>query len=167
MWSLTRLSGAGLCACRPPGRRSQSAYLPGAELTDANLLTANLREAVLDGADLTGARLSGATLGQALLIGAGLPFANLTDADLEGVDVTGATFVTADEFTGRPLEAVLTSDQLLLTGDHTTVLPGTLRVLRTGGRHERAQLRTHPARRGHRAGFVGARELAERPAAAT
>jgi hypothetical protein len=81
-------------------KQLESAYLTGANLTEATLrgadLTgANLTEATLRGADLTGAYLTradlrGADLTRADLTGANLTGANLTGADLTGADLTGA-----------------------------------------------------------------------------
>ena len=61
------------------------AYLPGADLSGADL-----SGAYLPGADLSGADLSGAYLSRADISGAYLPGADLSGADLPGADLSGA-----------------------------------------------------------------------------
>jgi hypothetical protein len=87
------------------------AYLPGADLTEADLVGADLyrtdlTDAYLFSADLShaqlteavlhGAYLSGANLASAHLIDADLTGADLADADLSGADLTDAYLTGAD-----------------------------------------------------------------------
>jgi uncharacterized protein YjbI with pentapeptide repeats len=66
------------------------AYLPGAQLQNANLVGANLVWANLEKADLSGANLERAELRATNLQGA-----NLTNANLKGVDFLAATLTGA------------------------------------------------------------------------
>ena len=72
------------------------AYLPGENLSRANLFKANLREARLHDADLSGANLREASLGEAHLLGANLRDANLRGADLHGAHLSRANLNGAD-----------------------------------------------------------------------
>ena len=103
-------------------------YLPGADLTDAdlwradltgaNLSGANLTDANLAGADLTDANLWGARLTDANLAGANLWGANLTDADLWRADLTDAnlrnTNLGGADWNGLQITG-LPSGQIVLT----------------------------------------------------
>jgi len=81
--------------------RLSEAYLPGADLYEANLSGvdlsgANLCDCDLVGADLSGANLSGANLSGANLFGANLSKANLSRADLTDCSLRGANLSRAD-----------------------------------------------------------------------
>ena len=69
---------------------------PSADLTGAWLPGANLSYANLTNADLTGAWLPGANLYGAQLPGANLSYANLTNADLTGAQLPGANLSYAN-----------------------------------------------------------------------
>ncbi|MDC0136556.1 pentapeptide repeat-containing protein [Sulfitobacter sp.] len=68
----------------------KNAYLSGADLAGANLMSADLSGAYLSGADLSGASLSGADLIFAHMNGANLSGALLKEADLFGANLEDA-----------------------------------------------------------------------------
>jgi DNA-binding NarL/FixJ family response regulator len=98
----------------------RQADLSGADLKEGNLAVANLRHA-----NLRAARLDDAVLRQADLSGG-----NLQGASLKGTDLAGANLLETD-LRGTDLRQAtgLTKAQLLKArGDHTTLLPVTVRV---------------------------------------
>jgi uncharacterized protein YjbI with pentapeptide repeats len=107
------------------------AYLPGADLTGANLNSSTLTSADLSGANLPGADLSSSTLTNADLNGANLADADLrsstltsayldgsilTSADLSGAVVAGASFGATTGFTKAQLYSTASYQEKNLQG---------------------------------------------------
>lgn len=75
--------------------QAERAFLPGANLSGADLRRANLRGSILPGADLRGANLIGASLSSANLSEASLSSANFSGVDLSRANLWGANLSEA------------------------------------------------------------------------